>query len=157
MFIKDLEVLSEKNYEGNRLLLIEDETLDSLIAEIGKEKTDIEPTIQKLEVVTNKLDPAYTQIRELQEKITKIKEEMKPEQDEYEALKPELDAFKDRIDLIQNKMRAIINKFAEDKLKPFEKALQTQLKGDKLYVEIVDELEEFLKKHRAGKINKESK
>ena len=157
MFIKDLDVLSEKNYEGNRLILIEDEKLDALVSEIEKEKVAIKPKLDELEAVTNELDPAYTEIRELQERITSIKETMQPTQDKYEALKPDLDAFKDKIDLIQNKMRTIINEFVADKLKPFEKALQTQLKDDKMYVEVQDELEEFLKKHRASKINKETK
>jgi len=147
----DKSVLAEKNYEGTRLIEIKDETVKKLKAKLKDLQLEINPTLEKMEKLTPILDPFYTKIGELEREKSKIKEEMAPVREKYDALLEIAQKVEQRAQLIKNKMQPLVNRMVEKELGEFEKANQLIDKDDKIYVEVVDEIEELVKKIRTAK------
>lgn len=146
------EYLEPKNYEGTRLIEINDKKVAQLKGELKKLQLEINPFLKEIEKdLTPKFDKHQEKIKPLQEQLNKLKEEIAPTQKIYEGLIAKIEPFEQKAQLIKNKLQPIILKFVEGQLGEFEKANQIIDKGDKLYVEIIDEIEEKVKAIRAIK------
>lgn len=155
MFIKDKEVvLAEKNYEGNTLKLITDETIINLHKELNKLQLEANPFLEEMERLTPVLDPIFTKIGEHQKAIDALKEEMKPAKDEYDVNLKAVEEIDQRAQLIKNKIQPLAENLFTSEFSEFQKASQIIVKDDKLYVEVVDKLEDFIKNFRATNVKK---
>lgn len=147
------EYLAEKNYEGTRLVEVTDETVLKLKAKLKELQIEANPFLAKMEAITPVLDPFYTKLRDLEEQKKKIQEEMSPVMEKYQAELKEVEKIDSKAKLIKDKIEPIIYKLSQPMLGEFEKATQLVEKGDKVYIEIIDELEEKVKAIRAIKVN----
>lgn len=148
------DLLAEKNYDGTRLIEITDEQVIKLKAEIAKFKPIAEPFLKKMDELGKLLDPFYTKMRELDAEKDKIKKEIQPTLDDFNAQLKEMEAIEQKTDLIKNKIQPLVAKILETQLGETETGRQLIEKDDKLYVEVVEELEEKLKLIRMNKAKK---
>ncbi len=148
------EVLAEKNYEGTRLIEITDEKVSELNLKLKELQKEANPHLEIMEKITPQLDPLYTKLRELEEQKSKIKAEMEPVKAPYDEELKIVEKIDQRAQLIKNKMQPMINKFIEGQLGEFEKAVQMKEVDGKLFVEVIDEIEEKVKSIRSAKLAK---
>lgn len=148
------EILSEKNYEGSRLLEITDEQVIKLKKEIETYQPIAKPHLDKMEELGKILDPFYTKIRGLEEEKKKIKDEMQPTLDLFNAELKEMETIEQKTNLIKDKIRSLITKLIEKELGEFETAKELDTRDGKLFVEIIDELEEKIKAIRMVKASR---
>lgn len=145
------EHLEEKNYEGTRLIEVTDAHVFRLKEEIRKFQPKAKPILEKMNKLSVKLDPYYTKIRELDAQKEKLKAEMKPTHDLFDAQLKKMEAIEQKTDIIKNKIQPIIARLIKGKLGEFETGRQLIEEGDKLFVEVIDEIEEKIKTIRASK------
>ena len=155
MFIPE-DFLEVKNYDGTRLIEINDKKVVQLKAELKKLQLEANPILKETEKIFPKLDPFYVKKQKLMAEIKKLEEEMKPVNDEYMIHAEKLEKIDQKAQLIKNKMQPIVVDIVKGQLKEFEKANQIVEKEGKMYVEVTDEVEEKIKAIRATK-NAESK
>lgn len=148
------EFLEEKNYEGSRLIEINDPMVTKLHGELKKFQQEANPTLEKMEKLTPILDPFYARIGEIEKEKNKIKEEMQPTREEYDKYLEVVQKIDQRAQLVKNKITPMVNKIVEGQLGEFEKASQLIEKDDKIFVEVVDEIEEKIKSIRMAKAKK---
>ena len=148
------EFLKEKCYEGTRLIAITDETVLKLKKEIAKFRPIAEPHLKLMEEYSKTLDPFYTKIRELDAEKEKIKSEMKPTKELFDVELKEMEAIEQKTDLIKQKLQPLVAALIKDQLGEFETGKQLIEKGDELFVEVLDEIEEKVKLIRASKMKK---
>lgn len=148
------ELLSEKNYEGTRLIEITDEKVISLHSELNKLQAEANPHLKIMEDITPKLDPLFAKLRELEEKKAKIKEEMTPIRAPYDVELQAVEKIDQKAQLIKNKIQPLVLSIVKDSLSEFETAKQLIEKDGKIYIEVVDEIEEKVKAIRASKAKK---
>ena len=151
MFIEDKTILSEKNYEGTRLLKIEDEKIISLHKQLNELQKEANPFLEKMEALTPKLDETYTKVGKLQKEIDELKKAIQPTKDLYDVELKQVEAIDQRAMLIKNKIQPLATELFKKDLKEFEVANQILVKDDVLYVEVMDKLEDFIKGFRANK------
>ncbi len=140
------EVLAEKNYEGSRLIEITDEKVVELNVALKALQAEANPHLEIMESITPQLDPLYTKLRELEQEKAKVRETMEPIKAPYDI---ELQA----VEKIDQKAQ-LINSIVAPMLGEFEKAQQMKEIDGKLFVEVVDEIEEKVKAIRAAKAKK---
>lgn len=145
------DLLSEKNYEGTRLIEINDEGVKNLMADLTALQQEANPYLEKMETFTPQMDPIYSEISLLQNKINELHAQVKPIRALYDAEMEHVEAIEQRAMVIKNKLMPIVLDLVKDELGEFEKATQTVTKDGKLYVEVIDELEEKIKAIRASK------
>lgn len=143
------EYLSEVNYEGTRLIEINDETISSLTEELNALQAEANPFLEKMEALTPQMDPLYSRIQEMEDEKKKIREELAPIRALYDIEAAEVEKIDAKATLIKNKMTPIVLDLVKDQLGEFEIALHTVTKDGKLYVEVRDEIEEKIKQIRA--------
>jgi len=148
------DILAEKNYEGTRLIEITDEKVIQLHGELNKLQKEANPHLKIMEEITPKLDPLFTKLRELEEEKSKVKLEMTPIRAPYDEELKKVELIDQRAQLIKNKMQPMILKLVEGSLGEFETARQLIEKDGKMYVEVIDEIEEKIKTIRASKSKK---
>lgn len=146
------ELLSEKNYEGTRLIEIQDEN----ILKLFKERSEIlkagEPIMKRMDELSKPLDEFYLKLRPLEEERKKLKEDMQPAVDAYQAVVDEMDTtIYQKSRLIDQKLYPMVDNLVKDQLGEFEKASTLTERDGKFYVEVIDELEEKIKLIRATK------
>lgn len=146
------DLLKEVNYEGSRLIEINDETVKALQEQLDALQKEVNPVLDRLqENFFSIADGIYLEINELNEKIKPLKEKLK-EMSEVNKLDTDLiDAKEQEAMLIKNKMQPLILNLVKDELKEFETAKHTVVKEDKVFVEVIDEIEEKVKAVRASK------
>lgn len=149
------EILSEKNYEGTRLILIENEKLNELQVKLDTLQKEVNPILDKL----NKeyyptIDPMYAEVREFTTKLNEKKAKIAEITQSFKEDTDKIDVIEQRATLIKNKMQPIIQKELEGKLGEFELAKHTIVKDGKIYVEVFDEIEEKIKAIRNSKPKK---
>lgn len=145
------EYLKEKCYEGTRLVEITDERVIKLNEERKKRLVEGEPILKEMERLSPPLDAFYEKLRPIEEERKKIKEEMQPAYDAYNEQVEKMDKIYQKGQLVSNKMQPIINELIKPQLGEFETARQMVERDGKLYIEIVDEIEEKVKAIRAKK------
>lgn len=145
------EYLSEVNYEGTRLIKIEDETVTALTEELNKLQKEANPFLEQMEAITPELDPVYDEIRELELKKQELQKKVAPARARYDEIAKNVEEIDVRANAIKQKITPIILDLVKDELKEFEIPLHTTVKEGVMYVEVRDELEEKIKQLRAIK------
>lgn len=148
----DPTLLSEKNYTGTRLILIEDERIDELQKALTDEQLSINPVLDRLqEEYYSVIDPMYQEVQKLNERVKEIKANVAEKTKEFQPEIETIEATEQRAQLIKGKMQPIILKAVEGKLGEFETAKNTVVRDGKVYAEVYDEIEEKVKAIRASK------
>lgn len=146
------DILSEKNYEGSRLISIDNQIVKELHAEKVKiMETEKKPILDEMTKLEGPLEVFYEQLRPLEIKREELKKEMKPLSDEYSAKVAEVEIVQQKIDLIDQKIATIVNDEVKPQLGEFEQARDLHTKDGKFDVEVVDLIEEKIKEVRANK------
>lgn len=148
------EYLSESNYEGSRLIEVTDEKVIELQKELTELQKKANPHLDEMGKLTGKLDTIYSQLRALEAEKKKIQDELveyRTESGYDEHLKAVESIDQHEAQPIKNKIQAIVNTLIEGQLGEFEKAVQLKEIGGKLFIEVVDEIEEKVKAVRATK------
>ena len=153
MFIPD-KYLEEKNYDGTRLIEVNDKKVTELKAKLKELQVEANPILKETEKIFPKLDPFYVKKRQMMDDMKKLEVEMKPVHDEYMVHAEKLEKIDQKAQLIKNKIQPIVVELVNGQLKEFEKANQIVEKDGKMFVEVVDEVEEAVKKVRAAKNGK---
>lgn len=146
------DILSEKNYTGSRLIEITDEVVLGLKKELDLLQQEMNPLLDAIKPEWDSLDASFPRLQKAQEELKKVQDERAPilekcRKYEEDTLKP----VEQKAQLIKNKIQPIILELVKGELGEFEKAQQTMDKDGKVYVEIVDEIEEKVKQIRALK------
>lgn len=145
------ELLEEKNYTGSRLIEITDETVLSLKQQLKDLQKEANPHLEKSEEFLPEMDRIYGLIQKLEQDKKKLQDEVKPIREKYDEVMKPVEEIDQRATLIKNKLTPIVNNLVKDQLGEFEKALQLKEEGDKIYVEVIDEIEEKIKAIRQSK------
>jgi phosphomevalonate kinase len=146
------EILTEANYEGSRLIEVTDESISKYQEELTSIQKEINPVLDRLnENYYSKADPLYQEVQRLNEQIKPIKEQLRELFEMNKADTEFIEAQEQKAQLVKNKMLPLVNDYVKESLGEFDKALQTVVKDGKLYVEVVDEIEEKIKAVRASK------
>lgn len=151
------EALAEKNYTGARLVKIIDPTIIKLQKELTKYQIKANPILKKMEKISPKMDPIYQKIGEHQKEIKRLQEELLPFKELYDVELKKVELIDQKAQLIKNKIQPIALKLVEKELGEFEQANQIVAKGNELFIEITDKLEDFIKAHRANKFKNAQK
>lgn len=151
----DKELLSEKNYTGSRLILVENEDVKTLQDELTSYQQEINPILEKLSAeYYPAVDPLYQEVQKKNQEIKEIKEKIAEQTDKFRTDIEAIEAVEKKAQLIKQKLQPIILDEVKDKLGEFEVARQTVTQDGKIYVEVFDEIEEKVKQIRASKLNK---
>lgn len=145
------EFLEEKNYEGSRLIEITDETVLKLHKELKKLDVEAEPFLKKMEEMTPALDAIYQKLNPVEAERAKLKEELEPLLIPYRAEMEGVDKVYQKAQLIKNKITPIVNGIVKPTLGEFELAKEMVERNGKIYVEVIDEIEEKVKAIRSQK------
>lgn len=145
------ELLEEKNYVGSRLIEITDETVLKLQTELSELQKEANPFLTESEKFIPEMDRVYAEIQKLKDQESKLRAEIEPIRKQYdEAIKP-VEEIDQRANLIKQKIAPIVNDLVKDELGEFEKATTLKEEDGKLYVEVIDEIEEKIKQVRSSK------
>lgn len=155
----DKEILSEKNYEGTRLIEITDERVLELKKQMDALQMEMKPFLETIKPDWDSLDESFPALREAQEALKKIQDERAPVLDKCRKFEVDfLMPIEQKAQLIKDKLQPLILNIIKDQLSEFETAKQTVDKDGKVYVEVIDEIEEKIKSLREIKAkNAESK
>jgi predicted transcriptional regulator len=146
------DLLSEKNYEGTRLIEINDENILKLFKERSEILKSGEPIMKRMDELSKPLDEFYARLKPLEEERKQIKEDMQPAIDAYQAVVDEMDRdIYQKTRLIDQKLNPMVDAVVKDQLSEFEKAKTLTERDGKYYVEVEDQLEEKIKLIRATK------
>lgn len=150
----DPELFAEKNYTGTRLIEITDETVIKLNEERKKRVREGEPILELMEKLSPPLDEFYAKLRPVEEERQRIKTEMQPAVDAYTEQTDKMEKIYQKAQAVSNKMQPLINDIIAPQLGEFETARTLVERDGKLYVEVIDEIEEKVKALRAAKEKK---
>jgi chromosome segregation ATPase len=148
------EVLSEKNYTGSRLIEIIDPKVIELKAQLTELQKEANPFLTEMDKIAPEMDPIFQEIQELEIKKNELREKLAPIRAPYDELLKKVEAIDSKAQLVKAKIQPLVNKIVEDQLGEFEKALHLKEEDGKLYVEVIDEIEENIKSIRQAKIKK---
>ena len=151
------EYLSEKNYEGTKLIAVTDKKVFELKKKLNELQKNANPYLLKMDKLAKVLDPYYMQINQLNEKIKSLREEMKSKKEEYDEELAKVQAIDAKAQLIKNKMQPLIDKNIADKLEEFDRPLHATEKDGVIYVEVTNDLEDTIKNIRARNAKKVNK
>ena len=149
------EYLEEKNYEGSRLVEVKDTTVLKLRNDIKELASQMKPYLDKMDAL--KIDPYNTERVRLKKELTDLEEKWKGPLEQYHEEYSEVRKLEDKITLLKNKISPRVNKILDEakEVGEFERADKVVDKDDgKLYVEIIDEIEEKIKSVRTAKQTK---
>ena len=143
------ELLSAKNYTGARRIEIKSPMVTKYKKEIDKYQKQAMPFLLKIEKISKVLDPFYAKINEHTEEINKIKAEMADSLEEYQKEIAEVELIDKKAQAIKNKLQPIVDDLIKGKLGEFEKPVNLTSEKGFHYVEVTDELEDYIKSRRA--------
>lgn len=145
------EFLDEKNYEGSRLIEITDERVVKYNQELKKLQEEAEPFVKEMEKLSPPIDKIYTELRPIEDKRAELKAKLEPLLVPYREEMEKADKVYQRAQLIKNKITPIVNELVKPDLREFETAKEMIERDGKIYVEVIDELEEKIKQLRMKK------
>lgn len=145
------EFTSEKEYCGTRLIEINDESVTRLSNELKELQKEAEPFIDAMAKMSPAMDPIYTELRVVEDKRKELKDKLQPLLEPYQEEMAKADKVYQKAQLIKNKMTPIVNELVKPQLGEFETAKELKEKDGKIFVEVIDELEEKIKAIRALK------
>jgi len=160
------ELLAEKNYTGTRKILINDPKVRELKAELKELQKSINPIIEGLQDTLKKFDEGNARILEkqkakqaIEQEIEAIHKELAPDKKLYDKEMEKIQPFDEQAQLIKNKLEPLVMKLVEDQLGEFERPLHVTEDDDgvDIYVEVVDELEQFVQTKRTQKAKAQEK
>lgn len=140
--VKGLKDDNQKDYEAMRPFK---EQYELLARELPEDATDSTPEMKILE---EKMNPIIDRIRGREVEISQIREEMKPSKDAWDSEHEKVQAIDRRAAVIKEKMIPFIHAHLDGKLGEFEEAKHLIEKDNKVYAEVFDLIEEFIKTHR---------
>jgi predicted nuclease with TOPRIM domain len=147
----DPTILKEVNYVGSRLVDIEDETIAKLHAEkVEILESEKKPILDKMTELEKPLQVFYDRLTPIESERSSIKEEMKPLSEEYSKEVEKIEAVQQKIDSIDQKINIIANDKVKSELGEFETARTLHVKNGKFSIEVIDEIEELVKKIRSN-------
>ena len=147
----DSTLLSEKNYTGNRRILVEDEKLKEFQTILEGYQKDINPLLDRMNVEYSPIvDPLNAEIQKKTLEIKELKARITAETDKFQDVIDGIEKAEQKAQLIKNKVQPIVLKALEGKLSEFEVARYTEVDGGKIYAVVFDELEEKVKEIRAN-------
>jgi len=145
------DLLAVENYTGTRRIQISNQMVIKFKKEIDNYQKQAQPFLKKMEDLSKLLDPSYATISEHTKEINKIKAEMAGTLELYNKELKEVELLDQKAQMIKNKLQPIIDKEIEGKLGEFEKPLHLTEEKGFFFVEIADEIEDFIKSKRARK------
>ena len=145
------DLLSEKNYEGTRLIEVIDEAVLRLNAELKELQKEAQPFIDEMAKMSPAMDPIYTELRVVEEKRKELKDKLEPLLVPFREEMAKAEKVEQKAQLIKDKMIPIINSLVKSELGEFETAKELKEKDGKIFVEVIDEIEEKIKAVRATK------
>lgn len=148
------EYLSEVNYEGTRLIKIEDENVKVLQEELNKYQQEANPFLDEMAKYTPEIDRVYMEVRELEAKKKELLDDLAPTKALYDEQLKQVEAIDEKASVIKNKIETIVLEEAAPQLGEFEIPLHTKVVDGQMFVEVRDELEEKIKQIRAMKLKK---
>jgi len=149
------EVLSEKNYTGNRRVLIDEPSLSEFQIILQEHQKEINPLLD----VLNKdyypvVEPLHAESMKNLAGAKELNIKMELEKEKYKEIMDKIDGLEAKALLIKNKVQPIVLKALEGQLGEFEVARYTEVTDGKIYAVIFDEIEEKVKELRANKAKK---
>ena len=148
----DSTLLSEKNYTGNRRILVEDEKLQEFQTILEGYQKDINPLLDRMNVEYSPIvDPLNAEIQKKTLEIKELKARITAETDKFQDVIDGIEKAEQKAQLIKNKVQPIVLKALDGQLGEFEVARYTEVDGGKIYAVVFDELEEKVKEIRANK------
>jgi cell division septum initiation protein DivIVA len=149
------EILSEKNYTGNRRILVEDPNLMEFQTILEGYQKEINPLLDTLnKEYSPVVDPLNQEVLKKLTEVKELKAKIAEETAKYKDIMETIDSFEQRADLIKNKVQPIVLKALEGQLGEFEVARYTEVQDGKIYAVVFDEIEEKVKELRANKAKK---
>jgi chromosome segregation ATPase len=110
---------------------------------------DITEFPPELQAIKDKIDPLLSEVKELESQVKEVKKGKENEQNLYNEAIKKVEKLDARASLIKEKMQVLVNKLIVPQLGEFEKALHLIEKDGKVFVEIIDEIEEKVKAIRS--------
>ena len=132
------------------------EKIKVLEDEYNKEYARLVPKVPKLDALAEKMKVYIDEVHVIEAQINEIKKEMQPTKEAYEKEMKKVEIIDQRAQLIKSKLVPLVQSSIEKELGEFEKALQVIDKDEKMFVEVVDEIEEKIKQARAEKLKAKS-
>ena len=151
------EYLKEVNYQGTRLVPVNDEKLDALQVELDAHQAEARPFLEEMETLAPEMDVVYSEIQTLRDREVELRKKIAPTRAKHDALEEKVKEIDLRAVPIKDKMATIVTDLVEGDLGEFEIPLHTVYKEGKIYVEIRDELEEKIKQVREMKARVKAK
>lgn len=149
------EVLSEKNYTGTRLIEITDERVLELKKEMDKLQMEMKPLLEQIKPEWDSLDKSFPALKDAQDALKVVQDERAPVLDKCRKFETDfLMPIEQKAQLIKDKLQPLILDIVKGELSEFETARQTVDKDGKVYVEVIDEIEEKVKAIREAKAKK---
>lgn len=145
------DFLKETNYEGTRLIEINDENVTALQEQLNALQKEANPFLEKMEELTPDMDPLYAEIQELERKKMELQKKVSPIRAKYDEIAKNVELIDEKAVPIKEKLTTIILDLVKDQLGEFEIALHTKVNDGKIFVEVQDVIEEKVKAHRAMK------
>lgn len=124
---------------------------DEELKKLPKDITEFTPELNKIK---DKIDPLMNEVKALEAQILEVKKGKQKEQEAYNEAIKKVEKLDARAALIKEKIQVLVNKIINPQLSEFEKALHLLEKDGKIYVEVIDEIEEKIKSIRALKVKK---
>lgn len=143
------EILSEKNYEGTRLIEIKDEKVLSLLAEVKKCGEEAKPFLEEMEKLTPALEVIYAELKPLEDKRKELKDKLTEELKPFQAQQEKADLINQKADAIKEKLYPIAREVIKGELSEFEMGGQFIERDGKVYIEVTDQIEQKIKEIRA--------
>lgn len=143
------EQLSAENYTGTRKIQIHSSMVTKYKKEIDKYQKQAEPFLIKVEKIAKVLDPFYARINEHTEEINKIKAEMAEPLEAYQKEIAEVELIDKKAQSVKNKLQPIVDDLIKGQLGEFEKPVNLVSEKGLHYVEVTDEIEDYIKSKRA--------
>lgn len=148
------EYLSPKNYEGTRLIEINDPKVAELKARIKKYQEEINPILDATMPLLKTLEPMKEKRRKLKAKCTAILEKMRPLREKYQAelaLLPKKQKTSRKLNQIAKELKVYIDqihKIEKEEIEPINqqmKPLAEEYEREMKKVELIDQKASLVK------------
>lgn len=155
-FLKEIEPLKEERRalkaKCTQLLTEMQPLRDQYDEETLKLPKNFKGSNKKLDLIARKIKVFIDKIHAHEKKMEKINKKIRPWSDKYEAEMKKVEAIDQQASIYKQKLVPLVNKLVEKDLTEFEEAKHVIEKDGKIYVEVFDQLEEFIKTYRQKKL-----
>lgn len=144
----DKEILSEKNYEGTRMIYLEDEKIVDLKKQLNAiQEIELNPILDTLQDEFKAMDDAQAKIQVIRDEIKELLEEVKPQRDELTTLTKDYTAETEvspEVEALSNVIKECINKVEEKdaQIKEITKSVEKERKTYEEKRVLMDEMDQ---------------